>query len=77
MTPKLRKICGCELCIILKDVQIVLNRLITIIVTDLQHNCVGIHTQNSLFRTKSAAHYKYKVFPGGECSHATIKYADQ
>ena len=36
MTPKLRQICGCELCIIPKDMQIYLNIFRTIIVTDLQ-----------------------------------------
>ena len=35
MTPKLRQICGCEICIILKDMKVNLNIYITIIVTDL------------------------------------------
>ena len=35
------------------------------------------HTLNSSYRTKSAAHYKEKFFPGGECLHATIKDAAQ
>ena len=49
MTPKLRQICGCELCIISKYTQIYLNRFRIILITDLQHNYVGIHTINILF----------------------------
>ena len=33
--------------------------------------------RNSLFSTKSDAHYKDKVFPDGECLHATTKDAAQ
>ena len=77
MTPRLIQICGYELCIIPKDMQVVLNRLITKIVTDLQHKSVGRHTRNSLFITTSAAHYKEKLFPYGEFLHDTIKDAAQ
>ena len=51
-----------------------LNVFRTILVTDLQHNSVRIHTHNSLFITKIALNYKDKVFPDGECLHALIKY---
>ena len=57
--------------------QIVLNRFRTILVTYLQQNPVGRHTYNSLFSTKSDAHYKDKMFLYGEFLHATIKYEDQ
>ena len=67
MTIKLRHIWGCELCIIPKDIKIHLNRYITRPVVDLRHNYVGRHIQNRLFSTESSAHYKYKVFPCGEC----------
>ena len=77
MTPKLRQICGCELCIIPKDMQIYLNIFITIIVTDLQQKSFGRHTCNSLFITTSHVHYKDKVFPDVEILHATIKDAAQ
>ena len=50
-----------------------LNIFRTIPVTDLRHKYLGRHTRNSLFSTTSAAHYKDKVFPDGECLHATIK----
>ena len=73
MTPKLRHICGCEICIIPKDIQIYLNRFIPKLVTDLQQNYAPRHTCNSLFRTKIAAHYKGDFFLGGGCLHATIK----
>ena len=56
MTPKLRQICECELCIIPKDTQIDLNIFRTIIVMYLQQKSSGIHTRNSLFSNKSAAH---------------------
>ena len=77
MTPKLHQICGCEICIIPKYMQIGLNILRTILVTNILHNYVGRHTCNSLFSYKSAANYKDKVFPYGECLHATIKDAAQ
>ena len=47
------------------------------LVTYLQHNYVWRHICNSLFCTKSASHYKDKMFPYGEFLHATIKDADQ
>ena len=77
MTPRLRQICGYELCIIPLDIKTDLNRFITTLVTYLQHNSFRRHTCNSLFSTTSAAHYKNKVFPDGECLHDTIKDADQ
>ena len=76
MNPKLRQICGCKLCIIPKYTRIDLNRLRTRIVTYLKQRYVGRHTCNSLFSNTSATHHKDKMFPGGECLHATIKYAD-
>ena len=54
-----------------------LNIFRTILVTDLQHNSVRIHTHNSLFIAKISLNYKYKVFPDGECLHATIRDASQ
>ena len=77
MATKLRQICECELCIITKDMQIDLNRFRTRLVTYLQKKYVGIHTCNSLFITKSDAHYKEKVFPDGEFLYAAIKYEAQ
>ena len=76
MTPKLCQICGCEICIIPKDMQIYLNILITILVIYLQKNFVGIHIRNSLFSYTIAAHYKEKFFPYGEFLNDTIKDAD-
>ena len=62
ITPRLRQICGCELFIITKDMQIDLNIFRTRLVTDLHYKSVGIHKHNSLFSIKSAAHYNDKVF---------------
>ena len=42
MTHKLRQVCGCELCILSKDIYTYLNRYRKILVTDLQHNYVGL-----------------------------------
>ena len=72
INPRLRQICGCEIFIIPKDVQIDLNRFIKNIVIDLQQKYVGRQTCNSEFSTISAANYKYKLFPDGGCLHATI-----
>ena len=66
MTPRLYHICRCEICIIPKDLQIHLSIFRTEIVTDLQHNYVGINTHNSEYITTNAAHYREKVFPCGE-----------
>ena len=55
MTPKLRQICGCELCIITKYMQIYLNIPRTRLVTYLQNTSVEIHTHNSLFITTSTS----------------------
>ena len=74
---KLRHICGCEICIIPKDIQIDLNRFRTRLLTDLQNNYVGRHTHNILFSTTTAAHNKEKVFPDGEYLPDTIKYSAQ
>ena len=41
MTPRLRQIYGCEICIIPKDIHIDLNILRTKLVSDLQHWYVG------------------------------------
>ena len=54
--PNVCHICGREICIILKDIQIYLNILITRLVTYLQQKSVSIHTLNSLFSTTSATH---------------------
>ena len=62
MTPKLRHIRGCELCIIPKDMKVDLNRPGTRLVTGLKHKSVGRHILNSLFITTSDANYKDKVF---------------
>ena len=62
MNPKICQICGCELCTILKDMQIYLNRIRTILVTDLQQNSVGRNTWNSLFSNTRNAHYKLICF---------------
>ena len=59
MPPKLCHICGYELCIIPKDMNIDLNIFRTIPVAYLQHIYVGRHTCNSLFITTSSVHYKY------------------
>ena len=58
MNPKLLHICGYEICIIPKDIQIDLNISRTRIVTDLQHKSTGRQTCNSLFSTESSAHLK-------------------
>ena len=65
VAPKLRHICGYELCIIPKDIHIYLNKFRTRLVTYLQQNSVGRHKNNSLFSTSSSPHYKYKVYPDG------------
>ena len=77
MTIKLRQICGCEICIIPKYIQIYLNRSRNRLVKYLQHKYVCIHTHNRLFSTKSDECYKDKAFTDGEFLHATIKYAAQ
>ena len=77
MTAKLRQICGCEICIIPNDMKLNLNIFRKILVIDLQQKYVGRHTCNSLFITTSVEYYKDKVFPDGECLHATIKNAAQ
>ena len=77
MTPKLCQICGCEICITPKDTRIYLNISRTRLVTDLKQKYLRINTHNSLFSTTSAAHYKDKLFPGGEFLYATVKYATQ
>ena len=61
-TPKLRHICGYEICTIPKDTQIDLNLFKTRLVTDLQHNYVGRDTNNTAFSTTSDEHYKDKIF---------------
>ena len=73
MTPVLCQICGCEICIIPKDIYIYLNGFITNLVIYLQHNYVGRHTHKSVFSTTSTEYYKQKLFPGGEILHAAIK----
>ena len=67
MTPKLFQIRRCELCIIPKDTRINLNRFRTRLITYLHHKSVRGHTRNRLFSTKSALHYKYRVFIYGKC----------
>ena len=51
-----------------------LNIFRTIIVLDLQQNYFGRHLRNSLFSTKTAAHYKDNFFQMMNILHATIKY---
>ena len=65
MTPKLRQIWGCEICIITKDMPIGLNIFRTRVVTDLQNNSVGRNTCNGLFITTSTEYYNDAVFPDG------------
>ena len=65
ITPKLCHICGCELCVIPKDVKIDLNRYRRRLVTVLQKKSVGIHTDNILFISTSDVDYKVTVFPDG------------
>ena len=77
MTPKLRQICGCNLFVITKDMQIDLNRYITKLVSDLQQKSVRRNTHNSAFSTISDAHWKDNVFLDGECFYANIKDAAQ
>ena len=77
ITPKLRKFCWCELCIIPKDVYIDSNIFRTRRVPYLQQKYVKSHTRNSLFSTTSSTHYKEKVFPDGDFLHATIKDSDK
>ena len=74
MTPKLCQICGCERCIIPKDINIDLNIFRTRLVKHFQHMYVVRHIHNSLCITTSASQYKYIVFPDGGCLHDTIKY---
>ena len=75
MTPKLRHIYGCDICIVPEDTHIDLNIFITRPVTYLQKKSAGRCKRNSLFCTKSNTHYKNKVFPAGECLHGAIKDA--
>ena len=75
MNLKLRQISGCGIYIIPKDIRVYLNIFRTILVTYLQQRYFGIHIRNSLFSTKSSAHYKDKVFPDSEFLDATIKDA--
>ena len=77
MTPILRQICGCEICIISKYVQIDLNIFRTNIVSYFQQIYVGRHIRNSPFSTKSYVNYKEKVVPYGEFLHANTKDASQ
>ena len=77
MNPRLHHICGCDICMIPKYINIYLNRFRTNIVTYLQDKYVGIQTYNSSYSTKSDSYYKQKVFPDGECLHATIKDVSQ
>ena len=75
MTPKLHHIYICELCIIPKDMQIDFNIFRRRLVTYLQQIIFGRHTCNSLFSTKSASHYKDRVFPDGGGLLPTINNA--
>ena len=50
-----------------------LNRFITNLVTYLQQNYIGRHTQNSAYSTKTAVHDKDKLFPSGKFLHVIIK----
>ena len=77
MTPKLCQICGWEICIIPKGMQIDFNILRTRLVIYLQQKSVRCHTRNSLFITTSYEHFKHKVFPDGNFLQTTIKDEDQ
>ena len=55
-TPRLHQICGYEICIIHKDIQIDWNRLRTKLLTYLQHKSVGIHTWKSVYSNTIASH---------------------
>ena len=77
MTPRLLQICGCDICITPKDMQIYLNIFRNNLVSELQHKSVGRHTRTISYRTKSVAQYKDKMFTDGECLHDVIKYAAQ
>ena len=54
-----------------------LNIFIIKLVSDLQQKSVGRHMRNSAYITTISEHYKDKLFPDGECLHATIKVAAQ
>ena len=56
MTPKLRHIYGCDICIVPEDTHIDLNIFITRPVTYLQKKSAGRCKRNSLFCTKSNTH---------------------
>ena len=56
INPKSIHICGCELCIIPKDMQTILNKPRTRNVTYLKHSYVGRHTHTRLFSTISDAY---------------------
>ena len=58
MTPRLRQIFGCELCIIYKDMKICLNIYILKLASDLQQTSVGRGTKNSNYIPTSAENYK-------------------
>ena len=73
MTPKLCHICGCEICIIPKGIQLYLNIFRTRLITYPQQKCFGRHTRKNLSITTSALHQKDKVFPYGGFLHDTIK----
>ena len=75
ITSRLRQICGCDIYIIPKYIQIDLNIIISNLATNLQQKYIGRHTCNSVFSTKSDAHYKEEVFPDVDFLHAAIKYA--
>ena len=53
MDPKLRKVFGCKIFIITKDMNMDLNIPRINLTTDLQQKCVGIHTRNSAYINKS------------------------
>ena len=66
MTPILRQVRGCDICMIPKDVHIDLNIFRTKIVSYLQNKSIGRHTRNSVFSTLITENYKKKVFPDSE-----------
>ena len=60
MTPKLRQVCGCESCIIPKDMYIYLNIFRTRPVIYLQQKSVGRHTRATVYLLLQVMHITNK-----------------
>ena len=61
-TPKLRYICGCNVCIIPKDVHIDLNIFRTNLVIGLQQRYIRRYTRNSSYSTKRSSRCEENIF---------------